>query len=79
MELFGTIFEQLAGKFEGVIDEALMCIATFASQNIRFKNAFLAQCFTLSSSRKSTILRLLTERLLVQTPQSNTSEMRLLF
>jgi hypothetical protein len=70
MELFGSIFEQLAGnqRMDAVIEETLMCIVTFASQNIRFKNAFITQCFSLSNSKKSSILRLLIDRLLVQSP-----------
>jgi len=47
-----------------IIEETLMGIVTFASQNLRFKNAFLAQCYTLSTTKKSSILRLLIERLL---------------
>lgn len=67
MELFGTIFEQLAGnqRMDKIIEETLMCIATFASQNIRFKNVFLTNCYTLSTNRKGSILRLLIERLIV--------------
>jgi hypothetical protein len=81
MELFGAIFEQLAGnqRMSSIVDETLMCIVTFASQNVRFKNVFLTQCYTLATTKKSSILRLLIERLLSLAPQSNTSEMRLIF
>lgn len=51
-----------------IIEEALMCMVTFASQNVRFKNTFLSPCYTLASAKKSTILKLLIECLLAQTP-----------
>ena len=70
MELFGSIFEQLAGnaRMDAVIEETLTCIVTFASQNIRFKNAFITQCFSLANAKKCSILKILIDRLLAQAP-----------
>ena len=51
---------------------------TFASQNVRYKNAFISQV-NLATAKKGTVLKLAIERLLIQSPQSNTKEMRLLF
>jgi hypothetical protein len=44
MELFALIFESLTGnsKLDNVVEEALMSMITFASQNLRFKNAFIS-------------------------------------
>ena len=44
MEMFGTILENLGGnvKFEKIIDETLMTMINYASQNVKFKNAFIA-------------------------------------
>lgn len=64
---------------DAIIEETLMCIVTFASQNIRFKNVFITQCFSLSTAKKCSILKLLIDRLLAQGPQSNTKEMKLIF
>lgn len=64
MELFALIFESLTGnsKLENVVEEALMCMITFASQNLRFKNAFISQINL--SAKKGTVLKLAIERLM---------------
>lgn len=45
MALFGTILDNLGSnqKFEKLVDETLMTMVNFASQNVKFKNAFIAQ------------------------------------
>lgn len=45
MVLFGSILEQLGGnaKFIKIVEECLRTMVTLASQNVRFKNSFLAQ------------------------------------
>ena len=45
MALFGTILDNLGSnqKFEKLVDETLMTMVNFASQNVKFKNAFIVQ------------------------------------
>ena len=80
--LFASILEQLGAnpKYSPLIDECLKTMITMASQNVRFKNSFIAQIpAVLQSSRKGNVLRIVTDRLMNQNVQGNTFEMRLLF
>ena len=53
---------------------------TMASQNVRFKNSFIAQNpALLQQSRKGSVMRIVTERLMAVNQQSNSAEMRLMF
>ena len=65
--LFATILEQLGGNpgFSPMVDECLKTMITMASQNVRFKNSFIAQVpALLQSTRKGNILKIVTERLM---------------
>ena len=81
MELFGTMLENLGGstKFEKVIDETLMTMINFASQNVKFKNQFIAATSGLSQSRRTNVLRIVVDRVMNLQHQTNRQEMRLLF
>ena len=45
ISLFASILEQLGGnpKFAPLVDECIKTMITVASQNVRFKNSFIAQ------------------------------------
>lgn len=80
--LYASVLEQLGAnpKFQPLVEECLQTMITMASQNVRFKNAFIAQVpALLQQSRKGSLLRILTERLLAQNIQTGSNEMRLLF
>ena len=80
--LFASIFEQLGSnpKFTPIIEECLKAMITMASQNVKFKNSFIAQVpALLNQSRKGNVLRIVTERLMALNHQTNSKEMRLLF
>ena len=81
MELFATTLENLGGnvKFEKIIDETLMTMINFASQNVRFKNQFIAATSNLSHSKRSNVLKIVVYRVMNLQHQTNRQEMRLLF
>lgn len=80
--LYASILEQLGSnpKFAPLVEECLKAMITMVSQNVKFKNSFIAQIpALLHSTRRGNILRIVTDRLMAVHHQANTKEMRLLF
>ena len=63
ISLFGQIFEE-TGKYEGLMSECLMTMITYASQNNKFKNCFVQAISVSTQSKKITLLKLISDRIL---------------
>jgi hypothetical protein len=65
LNLFGQVLELLNGHQE-ITTECLMTMINFASQHIKFKNAFLNSSSSQVSAKRTTVLKLVLDRLYVQ-------------
>jgi len=82
MNLFGQVLEELGAQkqFENLTCETLMTMITFAGQNMKFKNCFVANINVSTQSKRVTILKIVCEKIQsMGNLQSNSRHLRLLF
>ena len=65
MALFSQVLELLSSN-QPVMRECLLTMVNFASQNGKFKNAFLQAASSQVSTKRTSVLKMVVERLLVQ-------------
>ena len=62
ISLIGQILEQISIK--SVVEECLQCMVTMASQNRKFKSAFLLPCQSLVGSKRNTVMKIVVDAVL---------------
>jgi hypothetical protein len=78
ISIYGSVFDDLANRYEKITMEALAAMITFASQCNRYKNAFLTLSAN-SNGKKVTLLKVVVDQLLNESCQSNSKRMHMLF
>jgi hypothetical protein len=82
VNIFGQLLEELGSQkcFEPILCEGLMTMITFAGQNIKFKNCFIQPINVSTQSKKVTLLKLISEKVMTQgNLQANSRVTRLLY
>lgn len=77
INLFGHTIDQIS--ITSVLEKCLECMTTVASQNKRFKNAFLQSCQALQGSKRNTCVKVVCADVLNESFQGNSRKMHLLF
>jgi len=78
MTMFGQILELLSGYSE-IVEECLQTMTNFSSQTNKFKNAFLLASTANTTTKRTNILKLIVDRILIQRHQDAAKETKLLF